>query len=417
MSKISINVNKIEKQIKELGNISSNMDGIIDRMEAVISSDVMSEQTFLPLKKNIEKEMEQLKKEKRNNMLLAVNLGKITNQYKTTDSNIAKGKIKNQKVTIYTSSKKSGSKNKLSVLDKLENLWKKFARREQRFISMGIDLALLKSYIFDELLSATLKKGGFINELQDALYRFIQEHMHDSSVLGAMALLSMINDITNDVIKKHKGHNNAIWKRKSSTYCKGRYIEYQSLMTDIKYGEQNDILSDALLGGKPIDGSDNTCEVIAAYNALVSLNNGKSLVSFPQLLATFEKSGIMLDGYFGTAPDSIAAYFEAEGYDTSMLVGSGINKKSLAKMSKNYDTYIVTVYNDEKNINKQIHTMSITVEKNGKDSAGNTKYKYVLHNDYNPSNDNKVYTTLEDALNSYSKNNPNFELISVIGIK
>ena len=57
MSKISINVNKIEKQIKELGNISSNMDGIIDRMEAVISSDVMSEQTFLPLKKNIEKEI------------------------------------------------------------------------------------------------------------------------------------------------------------------------------------------------------------------------------------------------------------------------------------------------------------------------------------------------------------------------
>ena len=71
-------------------------------------------------------------------------------------------------------------------------------------------------------------------------------------------------------------------------------------------------------------------------------------------------------------------------------------------MDKNYDTYIMTTYNNKSDLNSMIHTVSITKE-NG---------MYVIHNDYEGT---KSYKTLEEAVRGYK--NGEGEPISLIGIK
>ena len=83
------------------------------------------------------------------------------------------------------------------------------------------------------------------------------------------------------------------------------------------------------------------------------------------------------------------------------IYGDKINNKNLSKMSKDYDTYIFTAYNNKSNLGEQVHTVSITVE-NG---------KYVIHNN----GDDKRYNSLEEAIKGF--NNGKGEPISIIGIK
>ena len=98
---------------------------------------------------------------------------------------------------------------------------------------------------------------------------------------------------------------------------------------------------------------------------------------------------------------AVNAYFRDNDYNTDMIYSNDINKKELNKMSKKYDTYILTTYNDKSDLNAAVHTVSITVE-NG---------KYVIHN----AGSSKKYNSLSEAINGY--NNGNGEPISVIGIK
>ena len=85
-----------------------------------------------------------------------------------------------------------------------------------------------------------------------------------------------------------------------------------------------------------------------------------------------------------------------------MLAGDKISSSQVSNMSKNYDTYIMTTYNNKSNLGSQIHTVSITKE-NG---------VYVVHNDYEGT---KSYSSLEAAVSGYKDGNG--EPISLIGIK
>ena len=92
-----------------------------------------------------------------------------------------------------------------------------------------------------------------------------------------------------------------------------------------------------------------------------------------------------------------------------MLSGSQITSDNLSSMSSDYDTFILTTYNDASDVSGQVHTMSITCE-NG---------KYVLHNDYGEiyekNKEQESYNSLEEAINAYRNNSS--EPISVIGVR
>ena len=140
--------------------------------------------------------------------------------------------------------------------------------------------------------------------------------------------------------------------------------------------------------------------MIAVYNALAALNGGPPTVTFPALLAIFEKKGILLDGYFGTSPDYIEAYLQTE-YDTQMLSGRQIHADALNRLSEEYTAYILTAYNNKCDITAEIHTMCIT------NDAG----VYRFHN----GDQRRTCRTLAEAVQGYHSGDG--RAICVIGIR
>ena len=420
MSEIYINTCGIGEQVVNLKKVTTRINSLIEEMQVIISSDEMKKKNFAEVRNRLEKDIVKLKKIKEKSTVLYQSLDEINNLYIGAEHEMLK-EDEDIRVRMYAATKRTGKQKKQQTSgDVLEKLWKKFERFCSRMISMKFDKILFRAYLVKELAEMAFDEGDFNEKLEKATLKFIQSNIHDSSVLGAMAFLAMINNISDETIDKHFKNNKKIWndykERKRFMDKKDKYIEDQNSMEKFKYGVQNDFLSDGILNGKKLTGAVNTCEVIAAYNALVALNDGKSNISFPSLLKKFEKSGIMLDGYFGTSPDSIAKYFEDNGYDTRMLVGMEINDKTINKLDQKYDTYIFTGYNDKNDINRGIHTMSITAEVDYYTKSGKPVYNYVIHN--GDMGEVKC-ESLEAALNTYKckKEHSDFELISIIGIK
>ena len=123
------------------------------------------------------------------------------------------------------------------------------------------------------------------------------------------------------------------------------YIENQHLYTDMSYGN------------KTIDFCG--CEIIATYNAIYDLT-GKHDISFPDMVDSFEKDGIVLSGFFGTAPRSIEDYLKKQGFKT--ISSSKMNEYD--KIGEKSDALILTMFNDKNNIMNMVHTINIT-KKNG----------------------------------------------------
>lgn len=416
MGEFGIDTKGIQRQILEGQKVTGKMEHLIERVNAIAVNSILSSASFSAIKKAIETEKKLMEAERSTNKALFEALQQIKQQYEETEKKIVEAKKGNNTmpdIVKDSDGKTVGDKDR-TFLDKAEDFLKKLVRYELYFTSLGIDISNLKLYISQELLAAVYSKKDFNEAVQESLYKFIQEHVYDSSVLAAMTLLTLANTISSETIQEHRAHNDKVWKEEEGKFTNKGYIERQYEMSDILYGKQNDKLNDLLFNGNELSGADNACEVIAAYNAQVSLNEGTSPVSFPALLEYFEGKGMMLDGYFGTSPESIAAYFESSGYDTRILVGNGITDKTMSGLQNSYDSYIVTVYNDRNDITNQIHTMSITAEPNGTDDMGNIKYQYVIHNDYKEDKNKHKFDTLAAALDSYDKK---YEPISVIGIR
>lgn len=123
----------------------------------------------------------------------------------------------------------------------------------------------------------------------------------------------------------------------------GGFIEDQNSYSDIKYGKYSIKYSG--------------CEIIAAYNALISIKEefGREF-SFPGLISEFEKDGCMLSGKFGTSPKAIYDFFRKEGYNPKFST----KEKEFELIAKEYDSLIFTFYNDRKDIRKEIHTINVT---------------------------------------------------------
>ena len=217
--------------------------------------------------------------------------------------------------------------------------------------------------------------------------KYVPENVPDEVLLKILAGLSIVS-IPKSVSIKNREKNQKIWQEEKNQYKKGYYIENQHAMNKMKYG-----LCTA---------NDNACEVIAVYNATQYLTGGKAQQDFPDLLYYFEKNGVTAMGGFGTSPKAIRSYFNENGYDTKMLVGTQINANNIKNVSDEYKTYIMTAYNNKSNLNEQIHTVSITKEEG----------KYYIHNAMEKK---EGENSLEEVIARYNKGNG--EAISLIGIK
>ena len=140
------------------------------------------------------------------------------------------------------------------------------------------------------------------------------------------------------------------------------------------------------------------CEVIATYNALYDLT-GKHDISFPEMINAFEQDGIVLSGFFGTAPRSVEDYFNKIGFKTI----SSTKKEEYDKIGEKTDALILTLYNDKYDIFNMVHTINITKKNN----------KYYIHN-----NGHKSYLVPYNSMSDLLQriNNGNSKDIFLIGV-
>lgn len=246
--------------------------------------------------------------------------------------------------------------------------------------------AFVKDFNFLLLNAGIEYKFGGDTDWSDWIMKYVPGNVSDTTILNIMSLMS-IKGLSSDTVEKHKENNETAWMDYQKEHDNGKYIEDQSAMTGIQYGDYT--------------GNRNTCGVIAVYNALQSLTDGNSPDDFPDLLAEFERNGITANGAYGTSPEATDSYFEKNGYDTKMLTGNGVSSSNVSNLSEDYDTYIMTAYNDKSDLGSMVHFVNITVEDG----------MYVIHN----ANDKESYSTLEDAVSGY--NDGKGEPICLIGIR
>lgn len=244
-------------------------------------------------------------------------------------------------------------------------------------------------------------------KMLDWLYSYIPNHISDETLIYAMTLMS--TPLDSDTIQMHLEHNRELWlkyiKNSGVVDVEGNYIFEEGYIDGQGY------LDEMFFGvdGGSIGASNNTCEIIALYNALYYINDGVASpkYDFPELIAQMEGRGPCLNGILGTSPVIIEEYLKDEGYNIKTLEGKDArDQKKVYELQGDYDTYIVTLYNDENDVSEYIHTMCITrVEVDG-------EIKYMLRNDGKKDTlpQDSIYDCLEIYKDSNSKN------ICIIGV-
>lgn len=262
--------------------------------------------------------------------------------------------------------------------------------------------------------------GGI--SLEDAIIGLLRK-ASDATVLAFLQEVSKnkYTTITVEKVIEHYKHNRAKWNDiLKNKVLKNGFIEEQGLLGDLLYGMETQLPNgktvSELVGEPNLDtANQNSCEVIALYNALYDLGyegikneKGRYDVNqfFPTLLMLLEGQSA-LNGNLGTAPQKIKAYLNQWGYDPKLYTGDQItnskNSISYKSIERNHDTFILSKFNGSDTV--MIHTVSITRTSNG---------KFVVHNNGCTDAKGKLieYKSLEDAVHAVSNDN---NVISIIG--
>lgn len=225
------------------------------------------------------------------------------------------------------------------------------------------------------------------------LKALIPQKISNKTVLAALTILSKFYSVPEAIICSNAKHNVMVLCNKN-IFDPAHYIENQNEWEPVKFGRKYSM-------------SYSGCEIIAVCNALHALGEDMTVRRLAALISTFEHSGAVLGGLFGTAPYAIEKYFAQNGY--ALMTTDSTNREIINSIGERNDTVIVTAYNDKNDIMKQVHTVCITKEENGAYAVHNAYYR-VSHK-YRVKGE---YATLQDAINNISATHP--ASISVMGI-
>lgn len=227
-----------------------------------------------------------------------------------------------------------------------------------------------------------------IFSIRKFIVSFIPKKVSDRFVLWVMHVFALKKGLPSSLIEAHLKANRIGWQRYIMTHVEDPFIEYQNDMDDLYYG-------------KRFKASYNACEVIAAYNALLDLTDHKPDTSFPDLLAGFERRGLVRRGAWGTDMRCICRFFEENGFAVHKLTGRQITPDTVQDLEGTCRTFIMTAYNDRDDIMKMIHTVSVT--------RGEKRF-FAVHN----AEDDKAYGSLLQAVLSF--NHQKGRVLQLIGI-
>ena len=233
--------------------------------------------------------------------------------------------------------------------------------------------------------------------IEEKVKGFIPQKINNNTFLTVFNILANLSDIPEAIIEQNAVDNAAFLADADSPLSERGFIENQSEWAQIKFGI-----------GKNANMAYAGCGIIATYNALYALKEEVSAQTMVELISYYERDGAVLGGAFGVAPNAITEYFTEKGYNVEET--SDRESDAVNRIGEEYETVIVTVYNDEKDITQQVHTVSITKETNG---------TFTVHNVSGINNKgeditNDSYETLQEAIENISDQKP--LVINVIGI-
>lgn len=185
-----------------------------------------------------------------------------------------------------------------------------------------------------------------MNRIRSFFACFIPQYVSAGAILSFLKIFSF--PIPRRIREKHLEKNEEAWREAVRDAVSDSYIERQSALAGLVLGRKN--------------ASYNACEVIAAYNACVAQNQP---VSFPEMIAEFEKMGLVFLGAFGTSPDRLLRYFQRLGWRAKLLRGKEIDRESAFGLEEQCDVFLLTAFNDRRDILAQVHTVCVTKEERG----------------------------------------------------
>lgn len=101
------------------------------------------------------------------------------------------------------------------------------------------------------------------------------------------------------------------------------------------------------------------CEAIAAYNALLALRGQAPTLT--ALTAWFRRSGMVLFGHWGTAPQAVRALLERLG----LRCGWCTDSADFERFAAEHEVLILSYYNDIDDLFSGVHTVCITRDGQG----------------------------------------------------
>lgn len=194
-----------------------------------------------------------------------------------------------------------------------------------------------------------------------------------------------------------------------SIYTPGQFIENQNQWGNVKYGKDTDyeyVSEFANTSNMQASG----CGVIAVANALTNKGEVLENSEMALLINSFERNGMVMNGVMGTSPLAMYEYMVAQGYQADYITSTapGI----INDFARGYDTFIVTVYNDQNDVTAGLRHVCITVGEDG---------KYYAHNVYDPATGTYgmggPYNNLNDAIENISPDDPQPIMITRVGDK
>lgn len=210
---------------------------------------------------------------------------------------------------------------------------------------------------FKEYVDA-IKKDGFIDGTSKTLAK--EEKLGDVSATGLELLYEY--SVKEDAVLDKNGNliENSRNKQGVENYKHNSEIDMSEYKEYIN-GQDLGSVAEFKFGNTTMD--ENGCEIIATYNALVTLGAKEDLC---KIAAHYESDGQMLNGTWGTNPYAVERYFKQRGYEVSRVEGDNILNNKIPDA----DAYIFSFWNSDK-VSGALHTVAVRKTEIG---------KYVLYN-------------------------------------
>jgi len=192
------------------------------------------------------------------------------------------------------------------------------------------------------------------SKLKNTLYAFIPHHISNATLIAFLELLRSWQKLWKTDSSARLRENEKAFPRHAESIERNKgYVEDQNSYTDMFYGKASMQYSG--------------CEIFATFNALRHSKDVPA-ISLPQMIAEFERDGMVLSGKFGTAPKAIADFLRRLGLRTEFVT----EEEKFEELAGRSHSLILTMYNDRDDISRQVHTVNISRESGG----------YVAHNVY-----------------------------------